>query len=93
MKIDRKLSDDDVRAIRQAAHEGASDKAQAEKYGVHPAFVAAIRLGRCRKRAGGPITRRARVATADLERRVARLERRVSRLSAALEAVGAQGVA
>lgn len=88
--IDRKLSDEDVRQIRFAGRAGVSDRDQAAKYNVSPAFIAAIRLGRSRKRAGGPITKRAR--TTSLPVRVADLEAKVERLEAALEAVGATGV-
>ena len=50
MKGNQKLTDDQVRAIREEAHHGASGKVLAAKYGVSSATISQIRHGQTRQK-------------------------------------------
>lgn len=50
MKGNQKLTDDQVRAIREEAHHGARGKDLAAKYGVSAATISQIRHGQTRRK-------------------------------------------
>lgn len=90
-RIEQKVSDEQVHELRVRARRGESDASLAKAFGLAESFVASLRIGRARKRAGGPITKRSSRVTlmiraSRLEKRVARLEEEVTALRDALDA-------
>lgn len=95
MTIEKKIGDEQVRELRERAKAGETDEALAGAYGLSLTHVASLRLGRARKRAGGPITKRPAPKKprpkkrARLAARVTRLERQVAEL---VERLAMQGI-
>jgi hypothetical protein len=62
----RKLSDADVRTLRERAAAGEAFGSIASSFGIHPNTVSTLATGKKRVEAGGPLTRRAPSGTIDM---------------------------
>jgi hypothetical protein len=78
MSYGAKVSDEQIREIRERAANGEPDRALAPAFALSLDYIRRSRKGLVREEAGGPFTRRRNAPTA--RRRIAKVESRVDRL-------------